>query len=389
MKQLQIAISLIAGLALLAVSALMNWRFGFSLGTSPFDSHAYGIASLAADLLKVTTPFITLHAFLTKQWVRCTGACALLIICILYSITATVGFAETNRVSKFGAQANQVNSFLEDKQELKRLKDRRGWLPQHRGVEVVSVDLSKALTQQVRIRGKRKTISTATKDCAAVNWVSRKYCPQIFDLKKELAVAEDAKQLDAQINQIQIRLSHVNGGVASGVADPQISFLKKLTKLSDETLQIFITLLVVVLTEAGSVLGPFTAVALLRNKPEAPNGREKTQLGKPLPLGGSARVSNQPSGVVIPFHGARRDEELAILEQWFNSRVSIVESPCIMASKALNDFKKHTGSNIPRNVFYNFMRDRLPGEKVKRKNKGTYYFIELKEQAVGVIQQAA
>lgn len=389
MRIIQFLISLIGGLSLLAVSALFNWRFGYSLGTTPLDSNIYGAASIAGDLTKAIAPFVIVYAVASKQYLKAVSGVFLLIICLAYSIVSSVGFAQTNRVAKFGAQANQVSTFQENKAELKRLKGKREWLPMHRAVNVIQIDIKQALSKQVKYKGQRKTISTATKDCDAVNWVSRKYCPQIFNLKKELAIAEDARQLDGQIKLIKEKIANTTGVIASGVADPQITFLKKLTKLPDETLQLFITLLVVVLTEAGSVLGPFTAFALLRNKPEAPNGREKTQLGKPLPLGGSVRVSNQPSGVVIPFHGARRDEELAILEQWFNSRVSIVESPCIMASKALNDFKKHTGSNIPRNVFYKFMRDRLPEEKVKRKNKGTYYFIELKEQAVGVIQQAA
>ncbi len=52
------AIGVLAAGVLLAVSAAMNWRFGYQLGVSEFDSILYGSASTAADFLKALVPFL-------------------------------------------------------------------------------------------------------------------------------------------------------------------------------------------------------------------------------------------------------------------------------------------------------------------------------------------
>ena len=52
---------------LLAVSAAMNWQFGFSLGRTEFDGQLLGAASAAADCLKALIPFFFFAAIRNKM----------------------------------------------------------------------------------------------------------------------------------------------------------------------------------------------------------------------------------------------------------------------------------------------------------------------------------
>lgn len=56
-------LGVLAAGVLLAVSAAMNWRFGFSLGRTELDGEIYGAASAAADCMKALVPFSSLPQF--------------------------------------------------------------------------------------------------------------------------------------------------------------------------------------------------------------------------------------------------------------------------------------------------------------------------------------
>ena len=53
---------------LLAVSAAMNWRFGYSLGMTEVDKQIYGAASAAADCFKALVPFFLFAALKNRMW---------------------------------------------------------------------------------------------------------------------------------------------------------------------------------------------------------------------------------------------------------------------------------------------------------------------------------
>ena len=61
-------LGVLAAGVLLAVSAAMNWQFGFSLGRNAFDGHLYGAASAAADCMKALVPFYFFAAWRNRSW---------------------------------------------------------------------------------------------------------------------------------------------------------------------------------------------------------------------------------------------------------------------------------------------------------------------------------
>ncbi len=258
-------LGLVAASALVVVSAAMNWRFGFSLGNTEFDGHVYGMASVAADCLKAIVPFLIIYALKTKKWAQALAGIALGIICTGYSLTSSLGFAALNRADNTGARLIQVTNYKDTRVELKRLQDKLAWMPKHRPASAVKAELQRAKALQVKMRGKRRqTVEQATKGCSLTNWVSRKYCANIFDLKKELAISQEAAKIDARLVQLRGKMSDAGSVAAAGKTDPQADFLASLFGLKLEAIQTGLILLVSLLVEAGSALGLFVVFSMWR-----------------------------------------------------------------------------------------------------------------------------
>jgi hypothetical protein len=63
MRHLLGALGVLAASVLLAVSAALNWSFGYSLGSTEFDGMILGAASVAADCFKALMPFFFFAAY--------------------------------------------------------------------------------------------------------------------------------------------------------------------------------------------------------------------------------------------------------------------------------------------------------------------------------------
>ena len=258
-----------AASALVIVSAAMNWRFGFGLGKTEFDGQVYGLASVAADCLKAIAPFLIIYAWKTGKWAQAIAGVALAVICTGYSITSSIGFAATNRADNNGERMIKVSNYKDTRTELKRLEDKLSWMPKHRPVEAVEAELESVSSTQLKIRGKdRDTVKALTNDCALTNWISRKYCPKIFDLKKELAISEESEKIEERILVLRNKLAKATSIAAAGKADPQADLIASLTGLKLEDTQTILILLVSLLVEAGSSLGYFVVFSMWRLDPK-------------------------------------------------------------------------------------------------------------------------
>lgn len=268
-------LGLIAASALVVVSAAMNWRFGASLGNTEFDGHVYGLASVAADCLKAIVPFLIIYALKTRKWAQAVAGIALGIICTGYSLTSSLGFAALNRADNNGARLIKVTKYNDTRSELKRLQDQISWMPKHRPASAVVAELQNATSQQIKLKGRRRqTIQEATKDCTLTNWITRKYCPAIFELRKELAISEEAAKIDERIVALKNKISDATSVAAAGKTDPQADFLSSLFGLKLEDTQTILIILVSLLVEAGSALGLFVVFSMWK--------MDETQLKRPV-----------------------------------------------------------------------------------------------------------
>jgi hypothetical protein len=245
---------------LLLVSAAMNWRFGFQLGKTEFDGLIYGSASAAADCLKALVPFFFFAAIRNKMWSQAVASALVWSVVTAYSLTSALGHAALNRADTSGQRAAQVLSYKDVRADLKRAKEERSWVPQHRPVTAVQA----ALTGFEKNRRYRWTDS-CTKIKGRNN---RKFCQEYTSAKIELASAQQAVKLESRIAELEGKLDGLKG-VTHSSADPQAAVLTKLAgvflpgvKIDD--IQTALVIFIALLLEVGSGLGMYIAFSQWR-----------------------------------------------------------------------------------------------------------------------------
>jgi hypothetical protein len=254
-------LGVLAAGVLLAVSAAMNWRFGYSLGKTELDGQIYGAASAAADCFKALVPFFFFAALRNKMWSQAAAAAVLWTVVTGYSLTSALGHAALNRLDTTGQRAVEAASYKDLRSDLKRAQDQMSWIPQHRPATTVVSEIDGLKNQRAW---------TTTKGCTDVNGKAvRDFCQQLHALSSELASAQQAEKLDARIAEISGNLGKSRSTSAMTEADPQAAVLTKLANMvfpgmKIEDMQTALTIFVAVLLEIGSGFGMYVAFSTWR-----------------------------------------------------------------------------------------------------------------------------
>lgn len=283
-------IGVLAAGVLLAVSAAMNWRFGYSLGKTEFDGLIYGSASAAADCLKALVPFFFFAAWRNRMLSQAAASAVVWLVVTAYSLTSALGHAALNRLDTAGQRAIEAQSYKDLRADLQRAKEQLSWVPQHRPAATVQAEMD-------TLKNAREW--SWTKGCTNVTGPQgRKFCEGYHALSAEFASAEQAAVLETRISEVQAKLSHVDTGSVMAEADPQAAVLTKLAgifvpSLTVEDMQTALTIFIALLLEVGSGFGMYIAfsqwrlydreapvapamASLARSEPAAPSNLEKT-----------------------------------------------------------------------------------------------------------------
>ncbi|MEQ1670204.1 MAG: hypothetical protein ABL893_05045 [Hyphomicrobium sp.] len=254
-------LGVLAAGVLLAVSAAMNWRFGFSLGRTEMDGQIYGAASAAADCLKALVPFFFFAAVRNKVWSQAAASALVWVVVTAYSMTSALGHAALNRFDSTGSRAQVAQSYQDLRAELKKAEEQAGWNPQHRPYAVVAgaIDAHKAQAAWKWTSGCKDATSKS----------EQKYCQQFALLNSELAMAQAGNQSDARISDIKSKLASMEGSTAMSEADPQAKVLTELAAaffpgVKIENVQMALTIFVALLLEIGSGFGMYVAFSQWR-----------------------------------------------------------------------------------------------------------------------------
>jgi hypothetical protein len=251
----------LAAAVLLAVSAAMNWRFGYSLGVTEVDKQIYGAASAAADCFKALVPFFFFAAIRNRMWSQAAASAVVWVVVTTYSLTSALGHAMLNRLDTTGQRAVEATSYKDLRADLKRTQDQLSWVPQHRPVMTVQADIDAVKVD--RWWGWTEACAKPT------NRQGVQFCQKYQGLLAEFASAQRADKLSAEISEINARLAQSNGASAHSEADPQAAVLTKLVSLvipgtKIEDVQMALAVMVAILLEIGSGFGMFVAFAAWR-----------------------------------------------------------------------------------------------------------------------------
>ena len=261
MRHLLGVLGVLAAGVLLAVSAAMNWRFGFSLGRTEMDGQIYGAASAAADCFKALVPFFFFAAIRNKMWSQAVASALVWVVVTGYSMTSALGHAALNRNDSTGHRAQAAQAYQDLRGELTRLEEQAKWNPQHRPYEAVM-----AAIESHKAQGGWKW-SSGCKDVSSKS--EQKYCQAFHNLEAEAASAKAGTSGDARIADVKAKISDMEGSPALSEADPQAKVLTQLAQtyfpnIKIENVQMALTLFVALLLEVGSGFGMYVAFSQWR-----------------------------------------------------------------------------------------------------------------------------
>lgn len=241
---------------LLAVSAAMNWRFGYSLGRTELDGMIYGAASVAADGLKALIPFFLFAAIRNRMWSQAAAAALVGIVVTAYSLTSALGHAALNRFDTAGHRMVEAQTYQDLRGDLKRAQDQLSWIPQHRPAAAVQGEIEALKSQRPW---------AFTQACTNITGKQgREFCQKYHGLHAEMASGQQAEALEARIAEIQGKLGKTDAMTVMGEADPQAAVLAKLSGVSVDQVQMAMTIFIALLLEVGSGFGMYIAFSQWR-----------------------------------------------------------------------------------------------------------------------------
>jgi hypothetical protein len=314
----------IAASILLLVSAAMNWKFGYSLGKSEFESQLYGAASAAADCFKALLPFFIFAAIRNKSWSQAFGGVLLFVVCFAYSFSSSLGFAALNRADTTGARTLSAESYQELRADLVSNRERLAKLGAPRPIGTVQGEID-ALKQNSR------WISSAECTNATVQQ-SMSYCESYHKLRSELAVSAEADKFEKRIAEINKKLSAVPTEAAVKEADPQSELLAELSGLTVDEVQTGLTVLIAFLVELGASTGFYVAFSFwgIQDRVHDLGRKGSAQAPAAAPI----IVEEKPTAPleVVP-NSPKSDVEL-----FFSERVGREDGSSVMALTLYDDY---------------------------------------------------
>lgn len=250
-------LGVVAAGILLAVSATMNWSFGFSLGRTEFDGQIYGAASAAADCLKALVPFFFFAAVRNKMWSQAAASAIVWCVVTVYSLTSALGHAALNRFDTASQRTVTAQSYGDLRKDLTQAQEQLSRIPHHRPAAAVQADIDNMKNQRPW---------AWTKGCAEVSGKQgREFCEKYLGLVAELASSIEAKGLQSTIAGLQTKIEETkSNGTVTASADPQAEVLAKLTGFDMEKVQMAMTIFIALLLEVGSGLGMYIAFSQWR-----------------------------------------------------------------------------------------------------------------------------
>jgi hypothetical protein len=332
-------LGVLAAGVLLAVSAAMNWRFGFSLGRTELDGQIYGAASAAADCMKALVPFFFFAAIRNRMWSQAAASALVWVVVTAYSMTSALGHAALNRFDSAGHRAATVAAYKDHRVDLARAEEQLTWIPQHRPAQTVQAEIDALKSDRPWVWTKECTEVTGSK--------GRTYCQNYHALAAELASAEQSIALEARIADIQGKIDGQNGATVMSEADPQAAVLAKLAALvapdiKVEDVQTALTVFIALLLEVGSAFGMYIAFSQWRlyerHTPAAP---------RMVPVSTAAAAVAAPKAVAKPRSGANDNRSSPAqrliapetdVERFYKERIETQDGSSLTATSLYEDY---------------------------------------------------
>jgi hypothetical protein len=271
-------VGVLIAVGFMALSLLINWRYGVRLGRDGIDQWIFSSASLLADVAKAATPFFMALAFARRQWPAGMVALAFWLICTCYSLLCVAGFMESNHAVVSGSLASQQETEGHLRLDLRRKQSEREALGSQSASTVVAAKIQQA-------RPDRRW--TGSSHCAAPrDAADRKFCAGLAALEIERVQASEAERLEREAVSLRQQIAALAGVTTLSHGDPRVDFLSRFVSWQKASIEAFLALLLLALLEIGSGLGLYMAVGhgTLRSTGAINGGASKAATINDMPI---------------------------------------------------------------------------------------------------------
>lgn len=261
MRALLSSLGVMAVLACLAGSMVMNFLYGVSLGRTDVESAVWGGLSIAFDALKACAPIYLVGAWRKREWARVAAGLIIVPGVIVYGLLSAVGFASESKGAVLGGREAVRAAYDDAERELKQQTIKRASLKTSRTGGEIEAAIAAVLARPVSVGERfRGTVSSLSGACGRDDARTREACAEVATLRQELAAAVEAERLDNRITQLRGQVGVLRERGAATDPNPQATLLSRLTwgRVSPADIEglksIYVALLVEVVSTFGLLL---------------------------------------------------------------------------------------------------------------------------------------
>lgn len=263
-----ILVGVVGSLGLIAVSAVLNYRFGIRLGgQDEVERQLYGLGFGFADIVKALMPFCFALALTKRDWVAAAGAGLFFAVASVSSFYAGIGLAAEHRLANAGSNQSVLDSRKNLQAEQKRLEGRLEAIG-HLGTPTEIENAIEAAYAQP-YAPKQRTVAVHSDRCRKTMIATREACANIAAQQVTLEQAREAQAGRLRLLEVQAALGKLDSSVQS--ADPQLEVIDRVMRWFDAPvgqadIRTGLLLGLGLLLELGSGLGLYTVTTPWRHR---------------------------------------------------------------------------------------------------------------------------
>ena len=247
------ALAVLAALAFIAASGVMNAFFWAGQGHTQTEGYVLATVSVAGDLLKAVLPVLIGWAVISRRWGYVALAAPLFLVLLAAGFVAALGFVAGNRGDVIGGREAKSARLEQAARDLANLDGELSRLTGYPPIATLEAELAR-LEQNPRFASSdRCTNATAQ--------ASRDICSAYFEAKGKLGAAIEANRLSSKRGELVAEVNRLRAAGAANEADPQAGIFARWLpgKLTTGTVRDGLAVFFAVLVELGAAFGLYLA----------------------------------------------------------------------------------------------------------------------------------
>ena len=254
MRTLESIIGIVLALGIMAVSAVINARYGMSLAKPGFDQTLMMAVAVFVDATKAVSWIYFAGAVARRQVMAATSSLLIFLCCFTYAVSGALGYIAMNRAQSSATVESHGETAASIKSELGRKEKSLAALG--------SVSPPAVVAKQVEAKKQDKRYTTTLQcgyipaDSTKASDTARTFCIELAQLEAEQKKAEAAAILEDDLTDLRKQRDAAGGVATADKGDFQSALITQLitnfATVQLSTVQMSLSLLFVIVVESGA-----------------------------------------------------------------------------------------------------------------------------------------